>query len=293
MKILFIGAVRFSASALEKLLKMRADVIGVCTLQQSQMNADHVDLTSIATRAGIPSRYTPDINAPDTLTWIRTLAPDVIFVFGWSRLLKKPLLDIAPLGVIGYHPAELPMNRSRHPLIWALVLGLKETASTFFFMDEEADSGDILSQQRLEISVDDDAGSLYNRMIEVALKQIEEFVPLLENGSNERHPQDHKLANVWRKRGRLDGQIDWRMPAHGIYNLVRGLTRPYVGAHFVYEGTDIKVWRCSPEPYERSNIEPGKLIAVDDAGVLVKAGIDAVRLLEIEPELRLRPGDYL
>jgi methionyl-tRNA formyltransferase len=153
MKILFIGAVNFSAHALRKLINMQSNVVGVCTLSHSSFNADHCDLTPIARDANIPSRITPNINDKDVIRWIRERDPDVIFCFGWSRLIREPLLGIPKLGVVGFHPTALPANRGRHPLIWALVLGLKETASTFFFMDEGADSGDILSQVKVSIDV--------------------------------------------------------------------------------------------------------------------------------------------
>ena len=104
-----------------------------------------------------------------------SLAPDVIFCFGWSRLIKKTLLNIAPLGVIGFHPALLPANRGRHPLIWSLILGLKESGSTFFFMDEGADSGDILSQLNVSISEMDDAGTLYVNVQSSAVDDIDTF----------------------------------------------------------------------------------------------------------------------
>ena len=71
---------------------------------------------------------------------------------GWSRIIGKELLAVPPKGIVGYHPAALPANRGRHPIIWALALGLKETASTFFFMDNGADSGPIISQKSLIIS---------------------------------------------------------------------------------------------------------------------------------------------
>jgi len=161
MKILLIGAVTFSACALRELIAMRAEVVGVCTLKQSAFNADHVDLTPIAEQAGIPVRHTPNLNDSDVLGWIREREPDVIFCFGWSRLIRAPLLTLPPLGVIGFHPAALPANRGRHPLIWALVLGLTETASTFFFLDQGTDSGDILSQVVVRIAPEDDAGLLY------------------------------------------------------------------------------------------------------------------------------------
>lgn len=293
MRIVFIGAVQFSEKALEKLIDMKADVMGVFTLEKSPFNADHVDLTPLCRKHNIPVKYTTDINSSESIDRIKSLAPDVIFCFGWSRLLKTELLNMAPLGVVGYHPAALPANRGRHPLIWALALGLNETASTFFFMDEGADSGDILSQRPISISEHDDAGILYQRITETALVQIEEFVPVLESGNYQRLPQDHSKANYWRKRGKKDGRIDWRMSAISIHNLVRGLTKPYVGAHFELDGDAIKVWKTEVVKNDEKNIEPGKVIAVDESGTVVKAGIDSVRLVKTEPVLEIQPGSYL
>ena len=58
--------------------------------------------------------------------------PDLIICVGWSQILKSEILNIPKLGVIGFHPSKLPENRGKHPIIWSLVLGKKETASTFF-----------------------------------------------------------------------------------------------------------------------------------------------------------------
>lgn len=293
MKILFIGAVEFSAKALQKLIELHANVVGVCTLEASAFNADHVDLTAIAQGAAIPVRYASDINSQETLEWISALKPDVVFCFGWSRLIKLPLLDLAALGVVGYHPTLLPANRGRHPLIWALALGLRETGSTFFFMDEGADTGDILLQRVLPIHAEDDAGSLYSRMTAVALSQIEEFLPLLSACTFVRRPQEPGSGNTWRKRGRQDGQIDWRMSALSIHNLVRSLTRPYVGAHFMRDGQDIRVWRTEITETFQPNLEPGKVLASDARGVVVNTGQGAIRLLQIEPSVNMSVGEYL
>jgi len=278
---------------LEALIEMRAEVAAVCTLAQSSFNTDHVDLTAIAKRERIPVRYTPDINAQDVGAWIRGHSPDVMFCFGWPRLLRPPLLSIARLGVIGYHPTALPANRGRHPLIWALALGLDQTASTFFFMDEGADSGDILSQEPIRILAQDDAGSLYERISHVAKRQMGSFVPALQSAQYSRSPQDHARANYWRKRGRIDGQIDWRMPARSIHDLVRALGRPYPGAHFVHNGQEIKVWRTEVVPEPRNNLEPGKVLEVAGLTLTIKAGLDAVRLLAIQPMISVDAGEYV
>ena len=293
MRIVFIGTVAFSQKALEKLIAIGAEVVGVCTLEQSSFNADYCDLSELSNANGIPCTYVSNINGEDTLSWMADKNPDVIFCFGWSRLLKKPLLELAPIGVVGYHPAALPANRGRHPLVWALALGLEETASTFFFMDEGADSGDILSQKSIKIDAHDDAASLYSKVIETALSQIEVFVRQLASRDYPCLVQDHSQANVWRKRGRADGQIDWRMSAKTINNLVRALTKPYVGAHFVYRGQDIKVWRTDVVDDAPVNIEPGKVLSQTSDGVIVKCGEQAVCLRELVPGVTLAVGEYL
>lgn len=293
MRILFIGSVAFSAHALRELIAMQAEIVGVCTLKESAFNADHVDLTSIANDAGIPALYAQNLDNPESLEWVHERKPDVIFCFGWSRLINTPLLSLPPMGVVGFHPAALPANRGRHPLIWALVLGLRETASTFFWMDEGADSGDLLSQTKVPVYESDDAADLYQRVTEIALSQLREFVPLMASGKIQRIPQDHQLANVWRKRSSVDGRIDWRMAAENIHNLVRGLTRPYVGAHFEYEKQPIKVWKTLIVADAPVNLEPGKIISVDADGIVVKAGIGAIRLLDHDPRLQLKIGEYL
>ena len=197
------------------------------------------------------------------------------------------------MGVVGYHPAALPANRGRHQLIWALILGLNETASTFFFMDEGADSGDILSQYPIKISENDNAGTLYKRMTETALKQIDEFLPKLQSGDCKRIKQDHSKSNTWRKRGKNDGKIDWRMSAITIHNLVRGLTKPYIGAHIEYKDEIIKIWETKVIRGGEENIEPGKVILVDNNGIVVKTGENAIRLIKTDPVLNIGPGSYL
>ena len=92
MRIVFIGTVDFSLRALERLVALDVEIVGVCTLQESKFNADHIDLSSFSEAHGIPSLYADDINATETLTWIKEKSPNVIFCFGWSRLIKHDLL---------------------------------------------------------------------------------------------------------------------------------------------------------------------------------------------------------
>ena len=149
-KILFIGTVEFSYKALSTLIENKFEIVGVLSKKESNFNSDYYDLTPLAKDNNIPIIYRTKDNKEEIISFIKSLNPDIIYCFGWSHILTKSILSIPKYGVIGFHPAELPNNRGRHPIIWALVLGLKQTASTFFVMDEGADTGDIISQEKIK-----------------------------------------------------------------------------------------------------------------------------------------------
>lgn len=148
IKIVLIGTVKFSFEVLSVLIKKNYNVVGLVTKKASKFNTDYYDLTPLAKQNDIPIIYKEKDNEEKIISFIKTIAPDVMYCFGWSHILSKAFLTIPPYGVIGFHPASLPNNRGRHPIIWALFLGLKETASTFFIMDEGADTGVIISQKK-------------------------------------------------------------------------------------------------------------------------------------------------
>lgn len=204
------------------------------------------------------------------------------------------MIELFPKGVIGFHPAALPNNRGRHPLIWALALGLEETASTFFMINVGADEGDIVSQRMIPIAYEDNARTLYDKVMDVAVEQEISLVEDFENDSVTRKKQNLKEGNSWRKRGKVDGQIDWRMSSRAIYNLVRSLTRPYVGAHFVYKEDDYKVWKVEEIQISNiRNIEPGKVIAVNEDGTIdVKVYDGVIRLVDFD-SIKVSVGDYI
>ncbi|MFD0749654.1 formyltransferase family protein [Mucilaginibacter calamicampi] len=294
MRIVFIGTVIFSYKALEQIIADSANVVGVITRQTSVFNADYADLTPLCLEHNLPYKYVNDINHPNNEAFIRQLNPTVIYCFGWSNLIKAEILSIPPLGVVGFHPAALPYNRGRHPIVWALALGLNKTASTFFFMDSQADTGDIISQQEVPIFDEDTSQLLYDRIVSTALVQIKEFTLALQTGSITKVQQRIAEGNSWRKRNKSDGRIDFRMNSRTIFNLVRALTLPYVGAHIeLANGEDVKVWAIIIDDHPNENIEPGKILNVSDNHIKVKTADGAVILTEHEFTQIPSVGTYL
>jgi methionyl-tRNA formyltransferase len=293
MRILFIGTVEFSYKTLEKLISLDAEIVGVCTKEKSSFNSDFADLVPLCEKASVPCRFVDDINSSENIAWIGSLEPDIVFCFGWSSLIRNELLSLPKMGIVGYHPAALSQNRGRHPLIWAMVLGLKKSASTFFFMQEGADDGDILSQKEFDILYEDNAKSLYDKVSSIALKQIEEFLPQLQSGNYKKIIQNHALANSWRKRSKADGIIDFRMSSRAIYNLVRALGEPYVGATLRYKDEEITIWQIEEVDCDLPNIEYGKVLANDGKTITIKTSDKAIRITDHEFKQLPQIGEYL
>lgn len=293
MRVLFIGCVKSSYILLKTLYEQHYNIVGVVTKQQSSFNADYCDLAPFCIKNNIDYMYIKDINNEESINYIKERQIDILYCFGWSQLLKKEVLSLPKMGAVGFHPAKLPYNRGRHPIIWALALGLEETASTFFWLDVGADTGDIISQECINIQYEETAETLYNKILEVAKKQVIQFSDQFQNGIFIREKQEVQ-GNTWRKRGITDGKIDWRMSSRAIYNLVRALSKPYVGAHFIYDNKEVKVWKVEEiVTDEYKNIEPGKVLKVNEKGdFYIKAYDNIIHVIEND-EILLEEGIYL
>lgn len=160
-------------------------------------------------------------------------------------------------------------------------------------MNEEADAGDLVSQRTVPIGSTDNATSLYARISETALEQIDEFTRGLTNNQLTPRAQNHPEANYWRKRSPRDGLINWRMPANSIVNLVHALAAPNPGADCRHLNRPQKIWKARVAPQAKSNLEPGKILASSSESIIVKCGDGAVELLQHELAPLPKAGDYL
>lgn len=294
MKVVFMGCVASSRIALEALAELAfVEWGGVVTRRASPFNADFESLGAHGERLGCPTLFADEVNKQELVEWVRAVQPDVLFCIGWSFLLPQDLLDVPKMGCVGYHPASLPSNRGRHPIIWAIALRLEQTSSTLFMMDATADSGAIVSQVTVPLFKTDYARHVYERLLSVLPAQVQSVARAFETGTLAPRQQNDAEANSWRKRGKADGAIDWRMSAEVIDALVRALGRPYPGAHCVNDGVEHKIWCVEFGDGGPSNAEPGKILAVQGTRIHVKCGDGSLFL--VEHEFRDLPveGDYL
>ncbi|MGE0295568.1 PIG-L family deacetylase [Pseudonocardia sp.] len=188
----------------------------------------------------------------DHVDEIRALAPDVVFVVGFSQIIPQALLDVPPGGVIGFHSAVLPGRRGASPLIWAVVDGLTETGVTMFYMDAGIDTGDVIGTRSFPIAPDDYAADVLRKADDATIALLREHLDGVLDGTAPRISQEgpgRPESTYTRRRGPADGEIDWSKPAHEIVDLVRALAPPYPVAHtFGGDGVPILVERARAVP---------------------------------------------
>lgn len=131
----------------------------------------------------------PQVNSPPSLDAVRSLAPDLIIVGGFSQILRGPLLAIPRLGSVNVHPSLLPRYRGPNPLFWVLANGEHETGVTIHLIDHGIDSGAIVAQERIAIGPNDDERTLLGRSAQDAARLLRATLPQLLRGATPRVPQ--------------------------------------------------------------------------------------------------------
>jgi len=189
---------------------------------------------------------------------------------GWSQIIHNEILNIPSIGVIGSHPTELPKYRGRAPIPWTIWKELKESALTFFFMEEGIDDGDILDQKKFKIGPDDDATLLYEKITDLGKQMLIQNLPLLKNGKATRIKQDNtKFVEYWEKRTPEDGKIHWSKSAKEIHKLIKATTHPYPGAFTFFDKSKLTIWKARVKD---SLGDIGKILDSSEEGVLVGTG---------------------
>lgn len=277
MRAVVVGAVESTRVTLRALQASPAwHTAALITLppELPSRHSDYVDLSAEASAARARMIFAADSNAPDILRELVELAPDHVFVVGWSQLCKPAFLKVAGRGAIGYHPAALPRLRGRAVIPWTILLDEKITGSSLFWIDEGVDSGPLLGQRFLHVAPDETAQTLYDRHLAALASLLEEALPALAQGAAPRLAQDERYATYCAKRTADDGLIDWHRPVAEVWRLVRAVGRPYPGAFTQWRERRLRVWQAHPASQARSRLAamPGQVTGVNADAFAVRCG---------------------
>jgi methionyl-tRNA formyltransferase len=288
MRTVWVSFDTVGRDCLEAAAGSGAQIVGVVTLPApiDPSRSGQCAFDDVAARHGAVLVEAADVNAEAALDAVRALEPELLFVVGWSQLVREPLIALASEGVFGMHPTLLPRHRGRAPIPWAILSGLARTGVTLFeIVDATADSGAIVGQAVVDIAEDDTAETLFERISDAHVELIREYVPRLLSRSAPRIRQDARRASAWPKRTPADGIIDWETRAPYLYDWVRAQTRPYPGAFTFLGDEKVVVWRARPVELDET-APAGTIVASRPEGPIVACGQGALLLEEVETGAR-------
>ncbi len=296
MRTVWVSFETIGRDCLEAAAGVGVDIVGVVTLPPpiDPDRSGQCSFDDLAVELGADLVHTEDVNAEQTLNLVRKLEPQLVFVIGWSQLVRDPFIAVARDGVFGMHPTLLPRHRGRAPIPWAILSGLARTGVTLFeIVDETADSGSIVGQTVVEIAPDDTATTLFDRLARAHVELVREYVPQILAGTAPRVPQDPRRASSWPRRSPADGIIDWETRAPYLHDWVRAQTRPYPGAFTFLGDEKVVVWRARPLELD-ADAPAGTILEERPEGPVVACGEGALLLEEIEsPSGPLAVGERL
>jgi UDP-4-amino-4-deoxy-L-arabinose formyltransferase/UDP-glucuronic acid dehydrogenase (UDP-4-keto-hexauronic acid decarboxylating) len=273
----------FGARALAALLARGETVAAVVTHEDELGEGSWFEsVADLARDHGVPVLRPASPNTPEIVARLAALRADVFLSVWYRRLLGEALLALPQVAALNVHGSLLPAYRGRAPLNWVLVNGETRTGVTLHHMTVEADAGDIVAQEAIDILPDDTAATLYGRMVKTGVDLLLRWYPAVLAGTAPRQPQDHARATVVGRRRPEDGRVAWTWPAARIANMIRAVTHPYPGA-FVGDGAArLTLWEGALAD-AASEAAPGTVVAVQPGqGITVATGQGTLRLTRVQ-----------
>jgi methionyl-tRNA formyltransferase len=233
----------------------------------------------IALEEGIPVLQPEKPRGDDFIAQLRELAPDVSVVVAYGHLIPKAVLDLPSMGSFNVHASLLPKLRGAAPIQGAILGGFHETGVTIMRMVPALDAGPMVLQAATPIAEDETAGELSLRLSELGALALIEAMTLISLGRAHEEPQDDARATYVGKIDRDSARIDWAQPARIVCRSIRAYD-PRPGAHTLHRGEPMKLFgaRILPD----TGHAPGKVVSIDDAGLVVACGEGAVRVADIQ-----------
>jgi len=208
------------------------------------------------------------------------MEPDLIVTAAYGQFLPKQLLSLPEFGAINVHASLLPKYRGAAPIHHAVMNGDSETGITIMYMEQKMDSGDIISQETVEIEEDDNTGTLFDKLSIVGSKLMLETLPRLFNNEVNPTKQEESKASYSPMISRKQEQLNWNLSAEQINNIIRALN-PAPGAYTFLEGKRFKIWKASVIENQSTSRYPGTIERIDKKNFYVACGDSTVLSLEI------------
>ena len=303
MKIVFMGSPDFAERALEKLydaaaFDMPVEVAAVFTQPDKPRGRGHklmpTHVKVLAEKHGThvyqPASLKKD--AEEYISALKDIAPDVIVVAAYGKILPKEVLELPKYGCINIHGSLLPKYRGAAPIQRAVLDGEKLTGITIMQMAEGLDTGDMLLKREVTIGENETAAELFDRLAVLGADMLPEVLAKLEKGELAPEKQDDALATYAAMITKDMCPIDFTASVESVHHQICGLSDMPCATCMLGESR-IKVYHSEIISRGKPEAQPGEFVGKKKFDVACSDGI--IRFTEIQAEggKRMDGGAYL
>jgi len=286
LRIIFMGTPEFAVPSLEILVNHSFTVVAVITApDKPQGRGQKITFSPVkefAVNHGIPVLQPTNLKSPEFLEELKSYQANLQVVVAF-RMLPEVVWSMPEYGTFNLHASLLPQYRGAAPINWAIINGEKETGVTTFFLKHEIDTGSIIFQEKEIIHDTDDAGSLYERLMNRGASLILKTVQAIAVGEYPSQPQPESISIKHApKIFKETCAINWNQETKTIMNFIRGLS-PYPAAWTILNTKVFKVYKAEPVNFN-SNANVGSLETDNKNYLYVKASDGWVSIMKLQPE---------
>ena len=285
MRIVFMGTPDFAEESLRALLEAGEDVAAVFTQPDKPrgrgMRESFSPVKTLAVERGIPVYQPVTFKDGAATELLRTLAPELLVVVAYGRILPQAFLDVAKYGSINVHGSLLPKYRGAAPIQWAVLNGDKTTGVSVQYMAAAMDAGDVIAARETEIGEFETSGELFDRLKTLGAELLAETVRKIASGSVIRVPQNEADATYTKMLDKNMSPIDWNKSPREIVKHICGLN-PWPVATTELGGVSFRVFGAEYTD-TKTALAPGKIISAGKAGIEVACGGGrSLRITEVQ-----------
>ena len=285
MKTLFMGTPDFALDTL-KYLYENTELLAVFT-KVDKVNGRGNKITfspvkQFALDNGIDIVQPKSLRVDETYNLIKEYNPDLIVVVAYGMIIPKNIIDIPKFGIINVHSSLLPKYRGAAPIHAAIINGDDKTGVSIMYISEGLDEGDVILTKETPIYLEDNLGTLHDRLKVLGAEGVKETIKLMEENKVIRHPQDNSLATFVKPIKKEETKIDFNDKSINIFNKIRGMN-PFPVAYTTLNDKVLKLYDSMYVEYIGDEI-PGTVIYLGKEGIKVKTSDGAIFIKELKLE---------
>jgi len=281
-KIVFMGTSNFSVSILKTLYQNGYELSAVYTQPpQKSKRGQKVNKSPVQK---ISEVLNLELRIPKTLNnnkeefeYLKKLNADIGIVVAYGQIIPDDILNLTKKGFINIHASLLPKWRGAAPIQRAIMNLDNETGISIMKINKELDSGPICNSYKINITPEDNAETISEKLSSIASEKILDDIDNILNEKAIFKDQDNKQATYANKIEKFEGKIDWKNSAKNIVGKINGLY-PNPGAWFLFNGKRYKILEAKITDTD------GDFGVVLDNSLEIGCGNKSIKILSIQRE---------